>query len=87
LDHAEKLIKALQDADMQLVECVTRIWDLVAKKELKDKELEEHKGAVQVIIDMVDPLEEGVNSERTLLKRLREAPKKIFRYISKSTKT
>jgi hypothetical protein len=70
----EKLIKALQDADMQLAECMTQIRDMVVEKELKDKELEELKGAAQVVIDMVDPPEEGVINERTLLERLHEAP-------------
>jgi hypothetical protein len=63
----EKLIKALQDADAKLVECMTQIRDMAAEKELKDKELEELKGAAQVVVDMVDPPEEGVISERTLL--------------------
>jgi phosphotransferase system IIB component len=49
-DDAEKLIKALQDADMQLVECVTRIRDTAVEKELKDKELQELKGAAQVVV-------------------------------------
>jgi hypothetical protein len=39
----------------------------MAAKELKNKELEELKSAAQVVVDMVDPLEEGVISERTLL--------------------
>jgi hypothetical protein len=29
-DDAEKLIKALQDADMQLVECATQMRDMAA---------------------------------------------------------
>jgi hypothetical protein len=84
---AEKLIKALQDADAKLVECMTQIRDMATEKELKDKELEELKGAAQVVVDMVDPLEEGVISERTLLERLREAPQKTYGYISDTTKT
>jgi hypothetical protein len=58
-NNVEKLIKAL-------VECMTQIRDMAAK-ELKNKELEELKSAAQVVVDMVDPLEEGVISERTLL--------------------
>jgi hypothetical protein len=60
---------------------------MAADKELKDKELEELKGAAQVVLDMVDPPKEGVISERALLERLREAPLKISRYISQTTKT
>jgi hypothetical protein len=86
-DDAEKLIKALQDADVKLVECMTQIRDMAAEKELKNKELEELKGVAQVVVDMVDPLEEGVINERTLLERLREAPQKISGYSSKTTKT
>jgi hypothetical protein len=44
-DDAEKLIKVLQDVDMQLIECATQIRDMAAEKELKDKELEELKSA------------------------------------------
>jgi hypothetical protein len=36
---------------------------------------------------MVDPLEEVVVDDRTLLERLHEAPQKIAVYISKATKT
>jgi archaellum component FlaC len=86
-DDAEKLIKVLQDADMQLAECMTQIRDMAAEKELKHKELKQLKGAVQVVIYMVDPLEEGVINKRTLLERLCEAPQKISGYISETTKT
>jgi hypothetical protein len=36
---------------------------------------------------MVDPPEEGVTAERTLLEHLQEAPQKITDYISETTKT
>jgi hypothetical protein len=66
----EKLIKSLQDADLQLVDCMTQIRDMAAEEELKKKELEELKNDAQVVVDMVDPLEEGVVSDKTLLERL-----------------
>jgi DNA repair ATPase RecN len=59
-DDMELLAKQLEDADVQLVECMEQIRDMAAEKELKDKELEELKGAAQVVVDMVDPPEEGV---------------------------
>jgi predicted LPLAT superfamily acyltransferase len=86
-DDAEKFIKALQDAHEQLVECMTQIKDMATEKELKGKELEELKGAAQVVVDMVDPPEDGVINERTLLERHRDAPQKISGYISETTKT
>jgi hypothetical protein len=62
-----KLIRALQDADVQLVECMTQIKELTAAKEQNKKKLEELKGAAQVVVDMVGPPEEGVVSNKTLL--------------------
>jgi peroxiredoxin family protein len=58
-DDTEKLIQALQDVDVQLVECMTQIKEMAAAKEQNKKELEELKGAAQVVVDMVDPLEKG----------------------------
>jgi hypothetical protein len=75
-DDAEKSIRALQDANVQLVECMTEVREMAAKKEQNKKELEELKGAAQVVVDMVDPSEEGVVSNKTLLERLR--PPKNF---------
>jgi hypothetical protein len=43
---------------------------MAAEEELKKKELEELKNASQVVVDMVDLLEEGVVSDKTLLERL-----------------
>jgi hypothetical protein len=73
-DDAEKLIKAHQDADVQLVDCMVQIKDMATKKELNKKELEEIKYAAHVVVDMVDPPEEGVVNDKTLLERLRENP-------------
>jgi hypothetical protein len=53
-DDGKKLLKALQDADLQLVDCMTQIRDMAAEKEPK-KELKELKNAAQVVVDMVDP--------------------------------
>jgi hypothetical protein len=36
---------------------------------------------------MVDPPEEGVVSNKTLLERLRETPQKISSYVSETTRT
>jgi hypothetical protein len=38
---------------------MTQIRDMATEKELKKKELEELKNAAQVVVDMVDPPEEG----------------------------
>jgi NifU-like protein involved in Fe-S cluster formation len=66
---------------------MTQIRDMATEEELKNKELEELKNAAQVVVDMVDPLEEGVVSDKTLLERLCETPKKITSYISETTRT
>jgi peroxiredoxin family protein len=66
-DDAEEMIQALQDADVQLVECMTHVREMAVEKEQNKKELEERKGAAQVVVNMVDPLEEGVVSNKTQL--------------------
>jgi hypothetical protein len=40
-----------------------------------------------MVVDMVDPPDEGVVSDKMLIERLREAPQKIIGYISETTKT
>jgi hypothetical protein len=60
---------------------------MAAEAKLKSKELEELRIAAQVVVDVVDPLEEGVDISKTLLEHLREAPQKIPWYISETTKT
>jgi hypothetical protein len=45
-----------------------------AEKELKDKELQELKGAAQIVVDMVDLPKEGVVSDKMLLERFRKTP-------------
>jgi hypothetical protein len=72
-DDVELLAKQLQDADVQLVECMQQIQKMAVEAELKSKELEELRTAAQVVADMVDPPEEGVVISKTLLERLREA--------------
>jgi hypothetical protein len=44
-DDVENLFQAFQDADVQLVECMTQIRDMTAAKEQNKRELEELKGA------------------------------------------
>ena len=41
---------------------------------------------MQVILDMVDPQEEGMSSSKSLVERLEEAPRKILDYLSATTK-
>lgn len=85
-DDVEHLAKVLEDADKQLINCLKQI-KMMAEKGARDKELKELKAAVQTIVDMVDPPEEGVVSNNSLADRLREAPQRIADYVSKTTKT
>jgi hypothetical protein len=63
----ELLSKQLEDADVQLVECVQQIKNMVEEKETREKELEELRSAAHIVVNMVDPTEEGVVSDKTLL--------------------
>lgn len=73
-DNVEKLAKALQDADIQLVDCMKQIKSMVEEKDIRQKELEELRTATQAIVDMVDTQDEGSIDNRTLLDHLCEAP-------------
>jgi hypothetical protein len=61
------LVKQLEDANVQLVECLQQIKNMAEEKETREKELEELRSAALVVIDMVDPPEEGVVSDEMLL--------------------
>ncbi|KAG2588403.1 hypothetical protein PVAP13_5NG333086 [Panicum virgatum] len=69
-DEVERLQKKLQDTDIQFVECMQTVKALSEEKITRDKELEELKVAAQAVVDMVDPLEDGAPTERSLLDRL-----------------
>jgi ribosomal silencing factor RsfS len=73
-DDVELLAKQLEDADKQLVECMQQIKSMAEEKELRQKQLEDLEGAAWVVVDMVDPSEEGVVDNRTILECLHEAP-------------
>jgi hypothetical protein len=53
-NDVEFMAKKLEDADVQLVECMKQIQKMATEQELKDKELEELRTATQIVLDMVD---------------------------------
>jgi len=80
-DEIEKLTNINKDTDKQLVEAMQQITDLAAERDLQKKELNELKAASQVIVDMVDPPEEGAEQTNTLLERLQGALLGIIKYL------
>ncbi|XP_039841830.1 TATA element modulatory factor-like [Panicum virgatum] len=69
-DEVERLTKIMEHADVQLVQCMQQIKDLVAEKDICNKELADLKTAAQAVVDMVDPPEGSVEEGRILLERL-----------------
>ncbi|XP_039787116.1 uncharacterized protein LOC120653432 [Panicum virgatum] len=86
-DDVELLEKTLQDADKQMVENTKQIKSMAEEKQLRDKQFEELEAAARAVVDMVDPAEEGIADDRSLLEQLREAPQKITSYVSEVTNT
>jgi hypothetical protein len=80
-DEVEKLQKVIGDTERQFVDCLQQVKTLGEKDEQQRKELEELRGAAQELVDLVDPPEEGDVSPRPLLERLREAPKKVLKFL------
>jgi len=73
-NEVEKLSKFQADSDKQLVDCMQKIKDLAAERDAQAKELADLKTAVQVIVDMVDPVEDGADGKKSMMEQLREAP-------------
>ena len=76
----------MEHADVQLVQCMQQIKNLVAEKDICNKELADLKTAAQAVVDMVDPPEGSVEEGRTLLERLQAAPQRITNYLSETTR-
>jgi hypothetical protein len=79
-DDVERLQKVIGDTEQQFVDSLQRIKTL-------GEELEDLRGAAQELVDMVDPPEEGEANPRPLLERLREAPKKVLKFLSEAPVT
>ena len=75
IDTVEKLSKIQADSNKQLVGSMKQIKDLVADRDLKAQQLADLEAAVQVVVRMVK--EEGAG-EKTLVERLREAPRELL---------
>jgi hypothetical protein len=83
-DDVERLQKRIGDTERQFVDCLKQIKVLGEKDEQRQKELEDLRGAARGLVDMVDPPEEGEVSPRPLLERLREAPKKVLKFLTEA---
>jgi hypothetical protein len=93
-DDVERLQKVIGDTERQFVDCLQQIKALGEKDEQLQKELEDLRGAAQELadlrgaarglVDMVDPPAEGEADPRPLLERLREAPKKVLKFLTKA---
>jgi hypothetical protein len=79
-DDVERLQKVISDTEQQFVDGLQRIKTL-------GEELESIRGAARELVDVVDPPEEGEANPRPLLERLREAPKKVMKFLSEAPVT
>jgi hypothetical protein len=66
-DDVKKLQKVIGDTERQFIDCLQQVKTLGEKDGQLRKELEDHRGAAQELVDMVDPLEEGEAGPRPLL--------------------
>jgi hypothetical protein len=79
-DDVERLRKVIGDTEQQFVDSLRRIKTL-------GEELESIRGAARELVDVVDPPEEGKANPWPLLERLREAPKKVMKFLSEAPVT
>jgi hypothetical protein len=79
-DDVEMLQKVIGDTEQQFVDGLQRI-------KMLGEELKDLRGTARELVDMVDPPEEGEANPWPLLVWLREAPKKIFKFLSEAPVT
>jgi hypothetical protein len=79
-DDVERLQKVIGDTEQQFIDSLQRIKTL-------GEELKSIRGAARELVDVVDPPEEGEANPRPLLERLREAPKKVMKFLSEAPVT
>jgi hypothetical protein len=84
IDDVERLQKVISDTEQQFTDCLQQVKTLGEKDEQRHKELEDLRRAIQELVDMVGPPEEGEASQQPLLERLREAPKKVLKFLSEA---
>jgi hypothetical protein len=83
-DDIERLQKVITDTKQQFAGCLQQIKTLGEEKEQRQKELEDLRGAVQKLVDMVDPQEDSEAGERPLLERLLGAPRKVLSFLTEA---
>jgi ABC-type transporter Mla subunit MlaD len=83
-DDVERLQKVIRNTEQQFADCLQQVRTLGEEKEQQQKELEDLRGATRELVDMVDPLEEGEARPRPLLEQLREAPKKVLKFLTEA---
>ncbi|XP_039822696.1 ras-related protein Rab-2-A-like [Panicum virgatum] len=85
----ESDITALVDERLLQSHAVIQRHHAVGEDRQYDGHLVDHRSfeaAAQRVVEMVDPLEEGTLSTKTLVESLEEAPQKILSYVSDNTK-
>jgi hypothetical protein len=83
-DDVERLQKVVADTEEQFIDCLRQIKTLGEEKERREKELEILREAAQMLMDMVDPAEEGEVIKQSLLERLRGAPERVVKFLAEA---
>jgi predicted phage tail protein len=73
-DDVERLRKVVADTEEQFADYLQQNKMLGEEKGRQEKELEILREAAQMLVDMVDPAEEGEADKQPLLEQLRGAP-------------
>jgi hypothetical protein len=81
-DDVERLQKVIGDIEQQFVDCLQQVKTLGEEKGQREKELEILREAAQMLVDMVDPAEEGEVDKQPLLERLRGAPERVVKFLT-----
>jgi hypothetical protein len=77
----------IANTEQQFIDCLQQIKTLGEEKEQRQKELEDLRGAVRQLVEVVDPLEDGAADGRSLLERLRGASQKVLSFVTEASTT
>jgi len=85
-DGTKNYKKSLEKTQRELLQSIEQCKAISAKRELLNKELSGLKTTAQAIMDMVDLVEEGASTSKTLVEHIHEAPQRIANYLTETSK-
>ena len=76
----------MEKTQKELSQSIDQCKAVTTERDLLKEELAELRSAAEAVVAMVDPIEEGSTSDKALVDRLKEAPQKITKFLTETSK-